>query len=168
MRSNRQRMSCKVMLSAWPIWREPVTFGGGITIVKDPAPLRSGWPARKAPDSSQAAVIRPSTALGSNVLSIIATVPAETSAQTSRAKCERWQTSGQKASFLENEPGTMLLNRARQSFGRRFSQNLLVTAHEPLDLGADEALHHGRQIGVKPSFEHRAQHFAGKLDDRIA
>jgi hypothetical protein len=54
------------------------------------------------------------------------------------------------------------------TFRAGFSQNLLVTAHEPLDLGADEALHHGRQIGVKPSFEHRAQHFAGKFDDRIA
>jgi hypothetical protein len=53
-------------------------------------------------------------------LSIIATVPAETSAQTNRAKPERWQTSSQKASFLENEPGAMLIYRARQSFGGGF------------------------------------------------
>ena len=29
MRSKRHRMSCKVLLSAWPICSEPVTFGGG-------------------------------------------------------------------------------------------------------------------------------------------
>ncbi len=32
-RSNRHRMSCRVLLSAWPICREPVTFGGGMTMV---------------------------------------------------------------------------------------------------------------------------------------
>ena len=32
MRSKRHRMSCSVLLSAWPMWSEPVTFGGGITM----------------------------------------------------------------------------------------------------------------------------------------
>ena len=31
-RSNRHRMSCSVLFSAWPICNEPVTFGGGMTI----------------------------------------------------------------------------------------------------------------------------------------
>src|SRR5580693_7454868 len=64
-------MSCKVVLSAWPICREPVTFGGGMTIVKGAAPARSGRPARKAPAPCHAEAIRPSTALGSKVFSII-------------------------------------------------------------------------------------------------
>ena len=32
MRSKRQSTSCSVLLSAWPICSEPVTFGGGITM----------------------------------------------------------------------------------------------------------------------------------------
>ncbi len=31
-RSNRHRMSCSVLLSAWPMCSEPVTFGGGMTM----------------------------------------------------------------------------------------------------------------------------------------
>jgi hypothetical protein len=70
-----------------------------------------------------------------------------------------------KSKFAENEARATLLIRAGQS--SIVVLNLLVAAHDPLDLGADKALHHGRQIGVKPSFEHRAQHFAGKMDDHI-
>ena len=33
MRSKRQRMSWSVLLRACPMWSEPVTFGGGMTIV---------------------------------------------------------------------------------------------------------------------------------------
>ena len=32
MRSKRQSTSCSVLLSAWPMCSEPVTFGGGMTI----------------------------------------------------------------------------------------------------------------------------------------
>ena len=32
MRSKRHRMSCSVLLSAWPMCSEPVTFGGGMTM----------------------------------------------------------------------------------------------------------------------------------------
>ncbi len=32
MRSKRQSTSCSVLLSAWPICSEPVTFGGGMTM----------------------------------------------------------------------------------------------------------------------------------------
>ena len=46
-------MSCSVLLSAWPICSEPVTFGGGITIVNGSASRRSGRPALNAPASSQ-------------------------------------------------------------------------------------------------------------------
>ena len=35
------------------MWSEPVTFGGGITIVNGSAARRSGRPARNAPSRSQ-------------------------------------------------------------------------------------------------------------------
>ena len=47
MRSKRTRMSCSVLLSAWPICSEPVTFGGGMTMVKASAPASAPAPARK-------------------------------------------------------------------------------------------------------------------------
>ena len=50
----RTRMSCRVLLSACPIWSEPVTFGGGMTMEKAGAPGLAPAPARKAPASSQA------------------------------------------------------------------------------------------------------------------
>ena len=31
-RFQRTRMSWSVLFSAWPMWREPVTFGGGMTM----------------------------------------------------------------------------------------------------------------------------------------
>ena len=71
MRSKRQRMSWIVLLRACPMWSEPVTFGGGMTIVYGSAPLRSSRPALKASASSQRVEMRASTAEGSNVLSIM-------------------------------------------------------------------------------------------------
>ena len=49
----RQRIStsCSVSSSAWPMWRLPVTFGGGIMMVKGAASGRA--PAAKAPERSQ-------------------------------------------------------------------------------------------------------------------
>jgi hypothetical protein len=41
--------SCSVLLSAWPMCSEPVTFGGGITMVNGAASLRSGAAALNAP-----------------------------------------------------------------------------------------------------------------------
>ena len=64
MRSKRQRMSCSVLLSACPMCSEPVTFGGGITMVKGAASLRSGRPALNAPLSSQIRDMRPSISAG--------------------------------------------------------------------------------------------------------
>ncbi len=55
MRSNRASTSCSVLLSAWPICSEPVTFGGGITMQNGLAAARSGRPARNAPAASQRA-----------------------------------------------------------------------------------------------------------------
>src|SRR5580692_2387042 len=64
-------MSWRVLLSAWPMCRLPVTFGGGMTTQKGCAPARSARPARKAPVSSQSAEARPSAAAKSNDLSIM-------------------------------------------------------------------------------------------------
>ena len=47
------------------MWSEPVTFGGGMTIVNGSAPGFAPAPARKAPASSQGAAIRGSTAAAS-------------------------------------------------------------------------------------------------------
>ena len=49
----------------------PVTFGGGITMVKGSAPARSGRPASNAPASRQARETRSSTEAGSKVLSML-------------------------------------------------------------------------------------------------
>ena len=44
MRIQRTRMSWSVEFSAWPMWSEPVTFGGGITIEKGTPPaFSSAW-----------------------------------------------------------------------------------------------------------------------------
>ena len=40
-RAYRRSTSCSVMFSACPMWREPVTFGGGMTIVNG-SPGRDG------------------------------------------------------------------------------------------------------------------------------
>src|SRR5271169_686200 len=64
-------MSCKVLLSAWPICRLPVTFGGGITTQNGCADTRSGRPKRNASDASQSAEARPSAAAKSKDLSIM-------------------------------------------------------------------------------------------------
>jgi hypothetical protein len=47
------RISCSVLFSAWPMCREPVTFGGGITMVKASAPSLAPAPALKASAFSQ-------------------------------------------------------------------------------------------------------------------
>ena len=58
-------MSCSVLSSAWPMCSEPVTLGGGMTIVNGSASGRSG---RNRPFSSQCAYQRASIAAGSKVL----------------------------------------------------------------------------------------------------
>src|SRR5581483_2554615 len=55
MRSKRARMSCKVLLRAWPICNRPVTLGGGITMEKGSACGR--LPQRKAPEASHTAAM---------------------------------------------------------------------------------------------------------------
>ena len=54
MRFQRTRMSCSVLLKAWPMCNEPVTLGGGIMIEKGALPGLALAPAAKAPASSQA------------------------------------------------------------------------------------------------------------------
>jgi dipeptidyl aminopeptidase/acylaminoacyl peptidase len=63
-RSRRVRTSWSVMSSAWPMWSEPVTFGGGMTIVHGCASGRSG---RNRPSPSQCTYHRCSIAVGSKV-----------------------------------------------------------------------------------------------------
>ena len=41
MRFMRTSTSCSVLLSAWPQWSDPVTFGGGITML-NALPGRAG------------------------------------------------------------------------------------------------------------------------------
>src|SRR3954469_5307503 len=69
MRSKRARISCRLLLRAWPICSRPVTLGGGMTIEKASASGR--LPQRKAPDASQMAEMRFSTSWGLKVLSSI-------------------------------------------------------------------------------------------------
>src|ERR1700704_4727177 len=65
-------MSCRVLLSACPMCSEPVTFGGGMTMVKGLASRRSGRPALNAPLSSQIRDMRPSISAGWEVFSFMA------------------------------------------------------------------------------------------------
>src|SRR5437870_2473909 len=63
-RACRIRMSCSVLSSAWPICSEPVTLGGGITIVNGSASGRAG---RNMPSLSHFAYQRASISAGSKV-----------------------------------------------------------------------------------------------------
>src|SRR5512140_1589999 len=66
MRRQRIRMSCMVEPSAWPMCREPVTFGGGSVIEYGTVGLvSSAW---KKPLSSQKLSHLGSTSLGSYCL----------------------------------------------------------------------------------------------------
>ena len=69
-RCQRARMSIRVWLKAWPMWSEPVTFGGGSSIEKGSAPGLALAPARKASAASQRALIAGSAVAASKVLSI--------------------------------------------------------------------------------------------------
>ncbi len=53
-RCQRVRMSCNVLLKAWPMCSEPVTLGGGMRMLNASAPGAALAPASKAPASSQA------------------------------------------------------------------------------------------------------------------
>ncbi len=54
MRCQRVRTSCRVLLNAWPMWRTPVTLGGGMR-TQNVSSRRAPAPAAKAPASSHAA-----------------------------------------------------------------------------------------------------------------
>src|SRR5690606_26833905 len=64
-------ISCRLLSSAWPICRLPVTLGGGLTMVKGVASGRAG---RNNPLSSQWAYHRASIAAGSKVLARVLAV----------------------------------------------------------------------------------------------
>ena len=69
-RCQRVRMSCSVLLNAWPMCKEPVTFGGGIITEKAGRPGLALAPAAKALASSQALEIRASASVALKVFSI--------------------------------------------------------------------------------------------------
>src|SRR5688572_11942689 len=66
MRFQRTITSCRVFVNAWPMCREPVTFGGGMTIANGGF-SESGF-AVKYPRDSQTGYQRASTSLGSYAL----------------------------------------------------------------------------------------------------
>src|SRR5690606_27431324 len=68
-RCQRVRMSCRVLLKAWPTCSAPVTLGGGIITQKVSSRLRFA-PARKAPAASHICEMRASAPTASKVLSI--------------------------------------------------------------------------------------------------
>src|SRR5687768_5755090 len=63
MRFQRTITSCSVSVNAWPMCREPVTFGGGMTMENEGS--RREGSALKKPLSSQSRYQRGSTAFGS-------------------------------------------------------------------------------------------------------
>jgi hypothetical protein len=69
-RCQRVRMSCSVLLKAWPMCREPVTFGGGIITEKAGWPGLALAPAAKALASSHSFEIRASASAALKVFSI--------------------------------------------------------------------------------------------------
>ena len=63
-RCQRTRISCSVLLKAWPMCKLPVTFGGGIITEKAGCPGLALAPAAKALASSQSFEIRASASAG--------------------------------------------------------------------------------------------------------
>ena len=151
MRSNRQRMSCNVLLSACPIWREPVTFGGGITMVKGLASFRSGRPARNAPSFSQTSRIRASIEAGSNLLSIMrATSPPRLGAIKINYGCKK-----PTSLFLSTEQ--------RPRMTHQMTEWLAFFCHS-FDFSLNQSLNDSWQVCIEPIFKHRAQ---GRLDNGL-
>ncbi len=73
-RCQRTRMSCSVLLRAWPMCSEPVTLGGGIMMQKVSSRFALA-PAAKAFSASQAAEISASAFAASKFLSMLITMP---------------------------------------------------------------------------------------------
>src|SRR5438093_6141153 len=72
-RFHRTKMSCRVCCRAWPMCREPVTLGGGMTMEK--RGLVDLLSATKYPPASQTSYHLCSTGRGSQVFSIGAGIP---------------------------------------------------------------------------------------------
>ena len=66
-RAWRVRTSCSVLSSAWPMCSEPVTLGGGMTIVNGSASAARGGTAPRPPNAHTSAA---SMAAGSKVLAV--------------------------------------------------------------------------------------------------
>src|ERR1700729_2178524 len=150
-------MSWSVLLSAWPIWRLPVTFGGGMTTQNGWASARSARPARKAPVSSQSAEARPSAAAKSNDLSIMdfwSAIPSETPFKWRRSERRRLRTPQAQAPQALSRRGRGRSQRATQV------GSLLPPARDPLNFIPDQPLNHRRKVVVQPFLDHRPQHIA--------
>src|ERR1700690_2843536 len=143
-------MSCSVLLSAWPICRLPVTFGGGMTTQNGLASPPAARPARKAPVTPQSAEARPSAAAKSNDLSIM-----------------KFWSATQSETLLRSGSG---LPSGADGYGRRRrkrhgrykcvaavevnvairAESLLPPARHPLNLLPDQPFDHRRQVVVQP------------------
>src|SRR5215469_2888002 len=84
MRRRRTMASISVWSSAWPMCRDPVTFGGGITMVNGGAADRAS--AVKYPAAAQASYRRLSTSAGLYCVGRLVSVPVVTAAESSGAR----------------------------------------------------------------------------------
>src|SRR3954464_12289325 len=130
MRSNRARMSCSVLLRAWPICSRPVTLGGGMTMEKAGAPGRV--PHLKAPDASHWAAMRCSTSWGLKVLSSIRKKP-----QIRNGTCGFF--------LVRSSPGHI----------RRESAFCAARLYYALHFGPHRTLQEGREMLVHPFADQR-------------
>src|SRR3984885_12888676 len=151
-------MSWSVLLSAWPMWRLPVTFGGGMTTQNGCAPGRSARPARKAPVSSQSTEARPSAAAKSNDLSIMnfwSAIPSETPLDQMAAFRAALATDAAGASATGAIKASLRSKSTRDGNGRLFPPT-----RDPLNFIPDQPLDHRREVVVEPLLDHRPQHVA--------
>ena len=157
MRSKRTRMSCSVLLSACPMWSEPVTFGGGMTIENGSAPGSAPAPARKAPAFSQRSRI-----LRLDARRVVGLV------EHGGPGCG----GGVKLTPLRPVNRAYGHEARRRSGGRAELPNpwaktaLAPAARDPLDLLLNLALDDRGQVVVEPLLQHRLQHLGDDVLER--
>ena len=145
-RARRMRMSCSVLSSAWPMWSEPVTLGGGMTMVKGSASGRSG---RNRPRVSQCSYHLASIGPGSKVLaSSVMEAPVSGVLPPSAA--------AQPASWSGAADHTSASRRG------------LAPPRNPRNLALHMLVDHRGQMLVEPLLEQRAEHLADHVLERIA
>src|SRR4051812_7147986 len=127
------------------MWSEPVTLGGGMTMVNGSASGRSG---RNRPSASQRAYQRDSISAGSKVLA--SSVIWEALAETNPSCQRRLASQRVKGAGGLHPPGP------QPPPGRR----LEAFAGNPCDLAGDQLLDHVGEVAVEPVLEQRLQHLA--------